>query len=207
MSGKAPAAAAGRKDAVLSPRVCVRLVALAALAGGCSVGSVLEAGPDGGAGAGSADSTLDTEVMAAVHGDAFRQSGFAQINRAAYQTSLDTGENINLYVSASAADLYRQIHPEATGTGVTLPVGTIIVREVLDGSARSKLTVMARGEPGYFPGGGDWYYAAVAPDGSDFLPGDDGAAIHGASAACNTCHTDRSGDGFLFGVPADMETP
>ncbi len=189
----------------MSSPVRVSLVALAALAGGCTVGSVLPEGPDGGPG--GADTALDTEVMAAVQNDGFRQSGFAQINRAAYLTQLDTGEQINLYVSTGAVPLYRQIHPETTGSGVTLPVGTIIVREVLDGASRSKLTIMAKGMPGYFPGGGDWYYAAVAPDGSDFLTDDGGAAIHGASADCNTCHTDRSGDGFLFGVPADMETP
>jgi hypothetical protein len=166
---------------------------------------VLEAGPDGGGG--NADSTLDSEVMAAVHDDAFRQSGFVQVNSSAYLTSLDTGEEINLYINASAADLYRKIHPESTGSGVTLPVGTIIVREVLNGTTRSKLTVMAHGGPGYFPAGGDWYYAAISSDGSDFLTGDDGASIHGASASCNTCHTDRSGDGFLFGVPANMEAP
>ncbi len=190
---------------MLSSRVCLPLVALAALTGGCSVGSVLEAGPDGGGG--NADSTLDSEVMAAVHDDAFRQSGFVQVNSSAYLTSLDTGEEINLYINASAADLYRKIHPELTGSGVTLPVGTIIVREVLNGTTRSKLTVMAHGGPGYFPAGGDWYYAAISSDGSDFLTGDDGASIHGASASCNTCHTDRSGDGFLFGVPANMEAP
>lgn len=182
----------------MSSTVRVALV-VAVLAGGCSVGAVANHGPDGGS---AEPASLDELVLTTVRDNGFRGADFVQINRAAYPTQLATGEQVNLYVDVQAAALYRRIHPEATGAGVTLPQGSLIVREVLDGSVRTKLTVMAKGAPGYFPAGGDWYYAVLSADGASFIGGDDGSPIHGASATCKECHDERTGDDFLFGVPA-----
>jgi hypothetical protein len=70
---------------------------------------------------------------------------FARINRAPYSSTLG-GFKINVFTSCRP--------------------GTIIVREVLGSAGEvAKLTLMTKGEPGYDPRLGDWWFGVTDPQG------------------------------------------
>jgi len=107
---------------------------------------------------------------------------------------------IDCYVDGDVAG-YREIHPETTGSNVTLAADTVIVRAVLATDGRpAKLTVMAKGPPGYDPRLGDWWFAVTDPAGVPLV--EDGVAQLGRLTACHDCHRERARDDFLFGIPA-----
>lgn len=122
-----------------------------------------------------------------------------EINARPYVSAIGDFD-INVFVAGDAAD-YRRIHPETTGSGATVTPGTVIVRAVLDASGNvSKLTLMAKGPPGYDPSIGDWWWGVTDPTGTPLV--EDGVTQVGRLTACHTCHLPRAGDDFLFGVPA-----
>jgi hypothetical protein len=141
----------------------------------------------------------DVEVNASSLEPVARYQSLARINLQPYLSELGP-TSINCYVAGDVDD-YKKIHPERTGAGVTLPWGTVIVREVLDANRRiTKLTVMAKGPPGYDPSLGDWWFAVTDPAGTPLV--ENGVPQVGRMAACHGCHLDRPQDDFLFGVPA-----
>lgn len=124
----------------------------------------------------------------------------AKLNTQPYTSDIGAF-TVNCYV-AGDVDRYRKIHPEQTGTNVTVARGTLIVREVLDASGRvSKLTMMAKGPPGYDPSLGDWWFAVTDPQGVPLV--ENGAIQLGRLKQCHNCHLDRPRDDFLFGVPGN----
>jgi hypothetical protein len=136
--------------------------------------------------------TIDDTTLATA--DSYH--GFAQINAQPYTSSIGAFD-INLYVN-DATDAYARIHPETSGSNATMPVGTVIVREVLDGSgAVSKLTIMAKQPPGFDSTLGDWWFGEADPDGTP--------RQLGRLTECHGCHLPRAHDDFLFGVPAADE--
>ncbi|MCX5741557.1 MAG: hypothetical protein NT062_03555 [Proteobacteria bacterium] len=127
---------------------------------------------------------------------------FERINARAYGSELGPFD-INLFVDdpAHAGD-YAKIHPETSGSRVTIAVGTAIVREVLDLDHQvTKLTLMIKGPTGYDPRIGDWWFAVTDPAGMP-LPDDRGVPQVGQLTACHGCHLPRASDDYLFGVPA-----
>lgn len=190
------------------------LVAGASLLSACVSG--LEQTPPGGAPAGSdgsgngdvistpTDFDLEMLQIASTY-----ETDFSRVNSAPYQSSLGAFD-INLFVHGDSR-IYRAIHPEDTtttssATPVDISVGTLIVREVLDGSgAVTKLTMMAKGPAGYDPTLGDWWFAETDPSGKP-LSGDNGLQV-GRLMACHSCHVPRATSDYLFGVPrADEKT-
>ena len=128
-------------------------------------------------------------------------AAFVQVNDTPYRSALGDRSFINVYVSLPAFAAYATIEPDAKGTGVVLPEGAIIVREVLDGAGNvDKLTVMAKGPDGYNPALGDFWFAVTEPDGTPLV--EDGAERVGIIEACHACHDERARDDFLFGIPA-----
>jgi hypothetical protein len=128
---------------------------------------------------------------------------FTPLNNPAYASALGGEAFINVYVSAFAFDTYAAVDPDGPGTGITLPEGTIIVREVLDPSGKVKrLTLMAKGPAGYNPDLGDYWFAVTEPDGTPVV--ENGATRAGKLADCYSCHLARASDDFLFGVPAGV---
>jgi len=128
---------------------------------------------------------------------------FVRLNDAPYPTALGTGADINVYVSANAYVAYASIVPDKTGSGVNVPEGTLIVREVLEPSGAIKtLTLMYKGPAGYNPDLGDFWFgvtdAALAP-----VLDTAGARKIGRVHECYSCHIPRASDGWLFGVPAE----
>lgn len=133
----------------------------------------------------------------------YRDPGaFTQLNNSAYASALGGESFINVYVSAGAFNTYAVVDPGAPGTGITLPEGTIIVREVLEPSGKVKrLTLMAKGPAGYNPDLGDYWFAVTEPDGTPVV--ENGVTRVGRLADCYGCHVPRATDDYLFGVPAD----
>jgi len=167
----------------------VRLVALLSSAScwGCVVGELPASSVD--------DAALDT---AALH-VATTWDQLPQVNARPYVSAIGAFD-IDVFVAGDVVD-FRKIHPETTGSGVTMTAGTVIVRSVLDASGKvSKLTLMAKGPPGYDPTIGDWWFGVTDPTGVPLV--EDGVTQVGRLTACHTCHLPRSTDDFLFGVPA-----
>lgn len=141
----------------------------------------------------------EASVLDAVAGyrDAVR---FDPMNREAYASALGGDVFIQLYVSRTAAVPYAAIDPDSSGSGAVVPEGGVIVREVLDASGTAqRLTVMAKGPPGYNPTIGDWFWAVTDLDGVPVA--DEAGPRVGRLTDCYGCHVPRAGDDYLFGVP------
>ncbi len=155
--------------------------------------------PDAGAEPPPPDARTMDAVDRLMISEAANVGAFALINRRPYASSLTGVGNINVYISEDART-YRQIHPETMGSGVTLPPGTLIVRQVLDATgAVAKVTLMAKQATGYDPTLGDWWFGVTDPTGVP-LEDANGPQV-GRLTDCHSCHIPRATDDFLFGVP------
>jgi len=165
------------------------------MVGGCAGIDTGGALPTTGADAAvTAPDDFDLEMMQI----ATRYKSFSKIDNTAYASSLGVG-NINLYVWGDSKD-YKLVSPETTGSGITMVVGSVIVREVLDSSgAVDKLTLMAKGPAGYDPTLGDWWFGVLDASGTPAVT--DGRIQLGRLGDCHSCHIPRETDDYLFGVP------
>lgn len=174
-----------------------------------AVAVVLAAGCTGGIDAAMAPPDAapapDARTMDAVDrlmiGEAANVGAFTQINRAPYASTLGAF-NLDVYISQDART-YRRIHPETTGSGVVLPPGTLIVRQVLDAQGQvTKVTLMAKQAAGYDPTLGDWWFGVTDPAG---VPLEDASGPQvGRMTECHGCHIPRAQDDYLFGVPQGL---
>lgn len=125
---------------------------------------------------------------------------FDHISGSYYPSALATTSYIQLYANRTASAPYALIDPGATGSNAKIPVGGIIVREVLDKTgAPQRLTIMAKGPAGYNPAIGDWFWAVTDLDGTPIV--EDGVPRVGRLTDCYGCHVPRASDDYLFGVP------
>ncbi len=140
---------------------------------------------------------IDTEMLDTAN----RTRQLVQINAAAYASALG-GSTIDVSVSQDARD-FRLIHPETSGSMVTMPVGTVIVRKVFDDTtgALTKITLMGKGPTGYDPTLGDWWFGVTDPTGTPLADANGGVQV-GRLTDCHSCHIPRATDDYLFGVPA-----
>ena len=130
------------------------------------------------------------------------RDGLARANFTPFSSQIPGGALVDVWVSADAADEYDKVLLDGAGSGVDLPQGTVIIREVFDEFGQVEtLTLMIKNEPGYFPGGGDWWYGVADPDGI-IRNDDNGLPLMGPLEQCNACHVARANDGYLFGVPS-----
>jgi hypothetical protein len=135
--------------------------------------------------------------MAATYRDATQ---FDRVSGGSYPSALGTASYIELYANRTAAAQYELVAPENTGSNAKIPVGGIIVREVLDASGTAqRLTIMAKGPAGYNPTIGDWFWAVTDLQGVPIM--ESGIPRSGQLADCYGCHIPRASDDFLFGVP------
>ena len=157
--------------------------------------------PDAGSSVTSTPTDFDN-AMLQMAGN-YRRS-FSRVNTSPYLSTVGSFD-INSFAYGDTRD-YRSIHPEDTTTTVSVSVGTLIVREVLDDTGTvTKLTMMAKGPAGYDPTLGDWWFAETDPTGKP-LTGDAGLQV-GRLTACHSCHVPRASTDYLFGVPrTDMRT-
>jgi hypothetical protein len=174
--------------------VAIVLIIAAGCTGGIDAGTAaLDAAPP---------PVPDARTMDAVDRLMIREAAnlgaFIRINRAPYASTVGSFD-IDVFISQDARG-YRRIHPETTGSGVTLPPGTLIVRQVLDAQGQvTRITVMAKQAAGYDPTLGDWWFGVTDPAG---VPLQDASGPQvGRLTECHGCHLPRARDDCLFGVP------
>ena len=142
----------------------------------------------------------DAAILSAV--SRYRDSpAFVRLNQASYPSAIGDGAKVNIFVSTHAYAAYGSITPEVSGSGVVVPQGTLIVREVLQPKgAIEALAVMFKAPPGYNPAMGDLWLGVTDASGSPALD-EAGAPRIGRLTDCADCHAARASDGYLFGVP------
>ncbi len=146
-------------------------------------------------------------VLGLLEGRGYVAEGFYRVNRVPYETPT-AGSPINVWVSEWGVAGFASVAPEDASSPGDVPEGTIIVREVLDADSHvTKLTVMVKGPPGYSPGGGDFWFGVTDADGVPALDADGAPLLGRLEAQCGACHTTRSANGYMFGVPADNRRP
>jgi hypothetical protein len=163
----------------------------------CVLASACIGAPTGGGGAPNVD---EAGFMLSVQD--YRTSGaFTEVTTDAYASTVADAD-IRVWISEFAAASYVKVDPDASGSKVRLPEGTLIIREVYDKAGTlKKLTLMGKGARGYNPVVGDYWYAVTDPDGTPQV--DSGQVLTGKLEQCFSCHQARGEvDDFLFGVPA-----
>jgi hypothetical protein len=139
-------------------------------------------------------------VLSAVADQAYQSGSIFTQASMAYASTAVPGMYITEWVTSGAAATYAQISPDASGSGVTMPVGAAIVRQVGNASGSvQELTLLMKGPAGFNPSLGDWWFAVTDPNGVPL--GDDAGVQVGPLTQCESCHLPRSSDDFLFGVP------
>lgn len=148
----------------------------------------------------STDMTLsDEEIDATFLARIGTYAGMPRVNAQPYRSELGAFD-VNNFVTGDIS-AYRHIHPEQRDSDVRVAVGTTIVREVLEAQGTTaKLTVMAKGPPGFDPSLGDWWFAVTDPTGVPLVEAN--APMIGRLVQCHDCHRERERDDFLFGVPS-----
>jgi hypothetical protein len=134
----------------------------------------------------------------------YRGAGFVRLDRWAYRSTMNPDDIIHVYVGSAAAALYGQLTPDvAPSVDMRFPVGGVVVREVIDARGEvTQLTLAARLQAGFYPDGGDLFYATTDAGGTP-LPAADGSHLQwGRLAECTACHALRAHQSFLFGVLA-----
>jgi hypothetical protein len=133
----------------------------------------------------------------------FETAAFMRVNRAPYPSALtDSGAiDVNVYVSAADAPAYEELSPETQHEDVHIRPGMMVVREVKDPTGRTtRLTVMVRHSDDWFADGGDFLFGVTDTSGVPMTDPHDGSPQWGQLESCGTCHRQRAGDGWLFGV-------
>jgi hypothetical protein len=145
---------------------------------------------------------LSNEVIVDLLRDGtYRGPGYRLVNEEPFPSTVAPGKTIVLWVSEAGYPALARVSADHAGSEVTVPVGTVIVREVLLDDALDTLTVMVKMPKGAFPLGGDWWYAAADPDGKIRKHATEGTPLAGLLEKCGTCHLRRDRDAFLFGAP------
>ncbi len=112
---------------------------------------------------------------------------------------------VDIWISADAAAAYETLSPEQSMSNVKLPVGTEIVREVLDDTGTlTKLALISQAPEGYNPDVNDFWFGTADPDGTVQVV--DGVRQAGALADCAGCHVARAQQSYLFGVDPNAPT-
>jgi hypothetical protein len=154
------------------------------------------------AGASPADDIDTDTALAPIVDGGFRSAAFTHATLTPYPSVGAPGSFVDEWVSSGSYALYSEVQPDAGGSGVQMPPGSMIVRAVVDSNDDvAKLTVMLKGPAGYNPALGDWWFAETDPSGVPLT--DDAGVIAGRLSGCYPCHVPRSGDDYLFGVPLD----
>jgi hypothetical protein len=150
-----------------------------------------------------AHTSLSNEVIVdVVRGFKYRGKGFVRVNNEPFRSTVSPSKSVALWVSEGGYDAFSEISPDERGSRAEVPVGTVIVREVLGNGKIDTITVMVKLPEGAFPLGGDFWYAATDAGGTIRTDESDGSPQAGLLANCGTCHLRRDEDAFLFGAPA-----
>jgi hypothetical protein len=151
----------------------------------------------------AADSAEPFDVMGLVD-DAvvkFLEGSLEPMNEAPRPSVGVPGASVDVWTLPADRDAYGQIDVASAGSGASLEVGAMIVREVLDGDhVVTKLTVLVKGPVEANPELGGWVFGVYTPEG-EVMFDEAGEPMVGALPSCMGCHVSRASDDFLFGVP------
>jgi hypothetical protein len=113
--------------------------------------------------------------------------------------SLTAEGSIELWVSRTGWEEYGRIRARQIGSGITLPVGTTVLRAVRDGKTQQilKYTALMKREAGFDPPADLWF--AVYDANGDLVRTPEGKELRGKMPACVICHLARAQDGYVFG--------
>ena len=126
----------------------------------------------------------------------YQDGNFTLVNNAPIKSKAIPNAWINIWISEEGVDQYSSIDFDGIGSHTKLPMGAMIVREVIDKhSSVSKLTVIAQAPDGSYPEGGDLWFATASPNGVI-----EDESKSGFLSSYNGCHATRSNDVFLFGT-------
>lgn len=129
--------------------------------------------------------------------DAAYKEELSLYNEEVFPSDAVANSGIRLYISDEGLVDYQAI---SAGEAGKLPVGTVLVREVLDQDEKiKKLTVIVQGEDGSNPDVGDLWFAEADPEGT-WLEDSEGEPRTGALSDCQGCHMTRRDSAFLFGA-------
>ena len=139
----------------------------------------------------------------AIEDEASRYPTFEKINVRPFPTAQHQGNpDVNVWTNELATEPYRMLS-SGTTTDPEVPIGSMIVKEMLDASgAPPILTVMAKQPAGFDPEHGDWWYGRLEVDGTATS-----SRFVGKVTFCIACHAGAGGGGYLFGVAADNLAP
>lgn len=135
--------------------------------------------------------------LSASHLDVAREfAGWQRFSTGPYRSRDHNGRYVSNFVNEVAAENYAQY--EDSGE---FPVGSALAKDsfVVSDSGRvlfGALSLMEKMAPGFNPGGGDWRYTLILPDGRVF--GRTGTSDAYAVEFCQDCHVDSAQDHVLF---------
>jgi len=123
-----------------------------------------------------------------------------KVNEEPVESGAVPGMFIDVWASEPAAREYLRVINGESGSQVTLPEGSVILRVLRDRAGRAtRFTAIVKREPGFHPPA-DFSFAVFDADGQK-ARGPDGALMEGTLAECLACHLTRPADGYLFGWP------
>ena len=159
--------------------------------GGGGSGGEGGSGGSGGDG-GSAPVTVDDSELGAQAADV---ASLTKVNVEPFMSAQHMGNPmVNVYVNDVAADSYAEV---TTGSPVTFPEGSMIVKEMLDPEGTPMmLTAMFKADAGYDSDNNDWWWGMLTLDGQ---PAESGSV--GKIAMCNGCHQAQTTTDATFGLP------
>ena len=139
----------------------------------------------------------------AIENEASRYLTFHQVNARAFPTSQHQGNpNVNVWTNDLGTPAYRMLSSGAAADP-EFPVGSMIVKEMLDPDGASPiLTVLSKQPPGFDPAHRDWWYGRLQADGTPT-----NSQFVGKVGFCIGCHAGAGAGGYVFGIAADNLAP
>ena len=144
---------------------------------------------------------IDSDVQ--LQAEASTYQSMTKVNAQTFTTQQHQGNpQVNVWTNTLATSPFRTLSAQP-GTIVELPVGAMIVKEMLDAAGQPEfLTVMVKQAPGFDSVNQDWWYGRLNVDGSaasgNFI---------GKVGFCIACHAGAPNNNYLFGVaPTQLRT-
>ena len=127
--------------------------------------------------------------------DAADYASYERVTATSLPSQHGLAATVHVWVPADVEADYRALDPADPDASASFEPGTLLIKEHLDAEGMpAGLTVMFKGEPGYDPDSGDWWWGNLAVDGT--------INDSGAISYCIDCHEPRSGADWVFGVAA-----
>lgn len=133
---------------------------------------------------------VDAEAIVARAGK-FATELTAMSDEPEYEETHADAAAVRVWASDDAAALFASIDPDDPTQNIEFSPGALIVKQHLDEAGATRgMSIMFKAETGYFPEGGDWFWARV--DGEETT--DAGPVVW-----CSGCHAAAHNSDFVVG--------